>query len=155
MQKTARPWPQHLTPSFRTKMNRCGNRRCRCSRGELHGPYWYAYWKEGGKRRQAYIGVTLPPDLARLVGAGPPPSDGGERIERLKSAYAVNPHIPIEHAERVLALLEDLHRAFLVPLKLAEKEARSARRPSRLLSLDDQRKQALLEIDPAGVYLSL
>lgn len=39
---------------------RCGKRNCRCSRGELHGPYWYAYWTEGGKTRSEYVGKKLP-----------------------------------------------------------------------------------------------
>ena len=30
----------------------CGKPRCR----KLHGPYWYAYWKRGGRVRTAYIG---------------------------------------------------------------------------------------------------
>jgi hypothetical protein len=32
---------------------RCGKSNCtRCP----HGPYWYAYWTEGGKRRSKYLG---------------------------------------------------------------------------------------------------
>ena len=30
----------------------CGKPRCR----KLHGPYWYAFWKQGGRVRTAYIG---------------------------------------------------------------------------------------------------
>jgi len=28
-------------------------------KGCPHGPYWYGYWKEGGKTRSKYIGKTL------------------------------------------------------------------------------------------------
>jgi hypothetical protein len=34
-------------------MVRCGKENCtRCP----HGPYWYAYWNEDGKRRSRYLG---------------------------------------------------------------------------------------------------
>ena len=33
----------------------CGKK---CS-GCPHGPYWYAYWKEGGRSRSEYVGKTL------------------------------------------------------------------------------------------------
>lgn len=35
---------------------RCGKRGCtKCP----HGPYWYAYWTENGKRRSRYVGRLL------------------------------------------------------------------------------------------------
>ena len=38
---------------LRKQMVRCGKENCtRCP----HGPYWYAYWNEDGKRRSRYIG---------------------------------------------------------------------------------------------------
>ena len=45
---------------------RCGKKNCRCSRGELHGPYWYAYFREDGKNRCRYVGKTLPDNAAIL-----------------------------------------------------------------------------------------
>jgi hypothetical protein len=39
----------------REEMIRCGKEGCRCARGELHGPYVYRYWREGGKMRSAYV----------------------------------------------------------------------------------------------------
>jgi len=37
---------------------KCGNPSCRCARpgGELHGPYWYYYWKKDGKTKSKYVG---------------------------------------------------------------------------------------------------
>ena len=29
-------------------------------KGCPHGPYWYGYWKEGGRTRSKYIGKRLP-----------------------------------------------------------------------------------------------
>jgi hypothetical protein len=46
--------------TYRSEMVRCGKKGCKCSKGELHGPYWYAYWSEGGKTKSEYIGKHLP-----------------------------------------------------------------------------------------------
>jgi len=41
------------TVSLRRQWVRCGKENCtRCP----HGPYWYAYWREGGRRRSRYVG---------------------------------------------------------------------------------------------------
>ncbi len=38
---------------FRQQSVRCGKENCtRCP----HGPYWYAYWNEDGRRRSSYLG---------------------------------------------------------------------------------------------------
>ncbi len=43
--------------TFRYETVRCGKANCtRCP----HGPYWYAYWKEGGRTRSRYVGRMLP-----------------------------------------------------------------------------------------------
>ncbi len=39
--------------NLRQQMIRCGKPTCgRCP----HGPYWYAYWTEDGRRRSRYVG---------------------------------------------------------------------------------------------------
>ena len=43
------------TPEVRLRRQwvRCGKEACtKCP----HGPYWYAYWTEGGRRRSRYVG---------------------------------------------------------------------------------------------------
>lgn len=53
---------------LRASLVRCGKANCtRCP----HGPYWYAYWTENGRRRSRYVG--------KLADAGPadPATAGG------------------------------------------------------------------------------
>jgi hypothetical protein len=46
----------HPKVSLREQMVKCGKRGCsRCP----HGPYWYAYWSEDGRRRSRYVGKLL------------------------------------------------------------------------------------------------
>jgi hypothetical protein len=50
--------------TYQHEKRRCGKPACRCSEGNLskvgHGPYWYAYWKEGGRLRSQYVGKRPP-----------------------------------------------------------------------------------------------
>jgi len=46
--------------TYRLEGVRCGKKGCKCADGELHGPYWYAYWTEGGRTRSQYVGKKLP-----------------------------------------------------------------------------------------------
>lgn len=45
-------------PRFRLRQQtvRCGKSGCTTC---PHGPYWYAYWTEDGKRRSRYVGRLL------------------------------------------------------------------------------------------------
>ncbi len=43
--------------TYRQEYIRCGKAGCkRCADGQGHGPYWYAYSREGGKLKKRYIG---------------------------------------------------------------------------------------------------
>ncbi len=46
---------------YQLEYKRCGKPTCRCARpdAQRHGPYWYAYWREGGKTKSRYIGKHL------------------------------------------------------------------------------------------------
>jgi len=51
---------------YKQEVALCGKERCKkCERGDGHGPYWYAYWWEGGKTRKKYIGKALPASLTQ------------------------------------------------------------------------------------------
>jgi len=45
--------------TYRLEYVKCGA-KCKCNNGKGHGPYWYAYWREGGKLKKRYIGKELP-----------------------------------------------------------------------------------------------
>ena len=57
--------PRQATPgkvSYRLEPVNCGKPGCtRCP----HGPYWYAYWREGTRSRSRYIGKHLPADAEK------------------------------------------------------------------------------------------
>lgn len=42
--------------TYQLERVRCGKANCKCTKGSLHGPYWYGYWSEGGKTKSMYIG---------------------------------------------------------------------------------------------------
>ena len=44
-----------LPGSLQLEWRSCGKAACRCARGEPHGPYFYRYWYEAGRRRKRYV----------------------------------------------------------------------------------------------------
>ena len=40
---------------LRAELRTCGKPNCRCARGQLHGPYLYRRWREGGRQRRTYL----------------------------------------------------------------------------------------------------
>lgn len=53
------PTDQHIT--YQLQFRKCGKPSCStCRDGQGHGPYWYAYWREGSRLRSGYIGKTPP-----------------------------------------------------------------------------------------------
>jgi hypothetical protein len=41
--------------SLEARFIRCGRANCKCTRGELHGPYFYHRYRSGGRRRRRYV----------------------------------------------------------------------------------------------------
>lgn len=60
--------PGHKT--YRRELVRCGKKGCKCADGQLHGPYWYAYWVENGRLKSQYIGKKLPRGVKAPKGSG-------------------------------------------------------------------------------------
>lgn len=44
-----------LRGSVHAQWVRCGKPNCRCAGGELHGPYWYRFERQGGRLRKRYV----------------------------------------------------------------------------------------------------
>lgn len=51
--------------TYRLETVRCGKEGCTTC---PHGPYWYAYYRDGGRLRSRYIGRELPPDVRAALG---------------------------------------------------------------------------------------
>lgn len=45
--------------TYRLEKIRCGKKKCKCRKGKLHGPYWYAYHWTGKKLSRKYVGKQL------------------------------------------------------------------------------------------------
>ena len=45
--------------TYRQEEVMCGKPGCTTC---PHGPYWYAYWRDGGRTRSRYIGKSLKPE---------------------------------------------------------------------------------------------
>ncbi len=62
------PTDQHIT--YQLQYRKCGKPTCgTCKNGAGHGPYWYAYWREGAKLRSGYIGKTQPTGVTPVAAA--------------------------------------------------------------------------------------
>lgn len=75
--------PDGTKISYRREEVRCGKSNCtRCP----HGPYWYAYWREGGRLRSKYLGSAKareprlpPPTQARELDLPPQTQPSSDR----------------------------------------------------------------------------
>ena len=59
---TELPNDQHIT--YQLQHRKCGKTSCStCRNGQGHGPYWYAYWREGSRLRSGYVGKISPNEI--------------------------------------------------------------------------------------------
>ena len=57
--------PSDLHITYQLQYRKCGKSTCStCKRGPGHGPYWYAYWREGTRLRSGYVGKIQPAGLS-------------------------------------------------------------------------------------------
>ncbi len=60
------PSDQHIT--YQLQYRKCGKTSCStCRNGQGHGPYWYAYWREGSRLRSGYVGKIHPSAASQLI----------------------------------------------------------------------------------------
>ena len=65
--ESARTLPKMMKGSVHAQWVKCGKPGCKCAHGELHGPYFYLFWREQGRLRKAYIRTAdLPHVLAAI-----------------------------------------------------------------------------------------
>src|SRR5579885_3469242 len=71
--------PPGVKATYRLQYRRCGKPGCSaCGQGgQGHGPYWYAYWSEGGRMRPCYLGKDLPAEMRTPVSDVPPRHESG------------------------------------------------------------------------------
>jgi hypothetical protein len=61
---TQLPADQHIT--YQLQYRKCGKPTCgTCKTSIGHGPYWYAYWRDGARLRSGYIGKVQPTAVHR------------------------------------------------------------------------------------------
>lgn len=53
--------------SLQSQRRRCGKEGCRCTRGELHGPYTYLSIRVGKRTRQLYVPAELAEEVQQRV----------------------------------------------------------------------------------------
>lgn len=76
--------------TYRQQYTRCGKERCRkCKDGAGHGPYWYAYWSEGGRTISKYVGINLPANI------GVEKQSGEEKERKIRGKQALPSVYPI------------------------------------------------------------
>src|SRR5579884_4194597 len=89
------PTNQNIT--YQLQFRKCGKPSCgACKRGPGHGPYWYAYWREGNKLRSGYIGKVRPSDVSPAVVARAEARLDQRRAQIQQSAA----HAPVAAAAR-------------------------------------------------------
>jgi predicted ATPase/DNA-binding SARP family transcriptional activator len=74
--------PLEAHVSYSRQYRRCAKPGCpSCGEGGPgHGPYWYAYWREGGRQRSRYLGKNPPLGaMAQTPAATRPPAPAGKR----------------------------------------------------------------------------
>jgi hypothetical protein len=53
--ENAETLPKTLLGVVCAQWRKCGKAGCRCARGDLHGPYFARFWRQGGRLRKAYV----------------------------------------------------------------------------------------------------
>ena len=57
--ESAKTLPRTFPGSVCEQWKRCGTTGCRCAKGNLHGPYFYRFWRQGGRLRKEYVPKAL------------------------------------------------------------------------------------------------
>ncbi len=64
-----KPLPTDTHITYQLQYRTCGKSCCKtCRSGQGHGPYWYAYWREGKRIRSGYVGKMSAMAERRIYG---------------------------------------------------------------------------------------
>ncbi|GCE06467.1 DUF6788 family protein [Dictyobacter aurantiacus] len=89
------PSNQHIT--YQLQYRKCGKASCStCRNTQGHGPYWYAYWRQGSRLRSGYIGKERTPHgqkPATSQAAKSKKSARATRSEKYTAATATAAHV--------------------------------------------------------------
>lgn len=62
------PEREPLKGALVAERKRCGKKNCRCTRGHLHGPYYYRRWREwNGRQRKQYVPRDKVPQVRKAL----------------------------------------------------------------------------------------
>jgi hypothetical protein len=67
--ESAKTLPKMLPGVVCEQWKRCGRKNCRCVAGALHGPYFYRFWRQGGRLRKAYVPRNAVDDVRKCCAA--------------------------------------------------------------------------------------
>jgi hypothetical protein len=98
--KSGQMLPKTLPAALCTQYVRCGKPACRCARGQLHGPYFYCFWREEGKLKKAYVRIA--------------------DVDRVREVCQAN-----RHARQLLHFDFDLWRSLQLELREVESHVRT------------------------------
>lgn len=93
--------------SLITKYKRCNKGGCRCTRGELHGPFWYVSQTVGGKTVMRFL-------RAADVGRVRPAAERAKRVRQLRARL-------VRIQGRILAVVDRLVQGATMPLERLER----------------------------------
>ena len=96
-------------PALVTCRTRCGKPSCRCTSGELHGPYAYLRWRECGVQRRRYVAAAELEAVRAYLDE--------HRRQRVASEREV--HAAVRSLRRVEAMLRELEHRHAYPGALA------------------------------------
>lgn len=99
--------PKIFAGHVRQERVRCGRANCKCSRGELHGPYFYHYVWHEGRRSKMYV---RPADVAETRAA----CEAHRRLQQELLAGRREWAATLRRARELFALLDQAERAGLL-----------------------------------------
>jgi hypothetical protein len=143
--------PERAT--IRPEHVRCGNPDCQ----QLHGPYLYAYWKDGKRLRKRYVGKTIDDLLLRKVAkkADTTPTKM-RKLKVIKEKAQVGNLLAQEYLEKLKngkvstdwaykVLVNSIREQRMLKIAVAEQRHLSHNNPDELIEIiaSEMRKQGL------------